>query len=153
MKDIRSLHNEAMDLALQGDIAAARADGNDDACRYYAMAFEKEQEAALLADFLHNPEPGLSILYRSAASLALQCGKLREAERLVAKALSGNPSSEIATELRDLLHQIYAEADDKSDEIYEVRITAAQRPKIQILVQQLGLPVVAVRKAIGHVAL
>ena len=153
MKDIRTLHNEAMDLALQGDIAAARADGNDDACRYYAMAFEKEQEAALLADFLHNPEPGLSILYRSAASLALQCGKLREAERLVAKALSGNPSSEIATELRDLLHQIYAEADDKSDEIYEVRITAAQRPKIQILVQQLGLPVVAVRKAIGHVAL
>lgn len=153
MKDIRTLHNEAMDLALQGDIAAARADGKDDACRYYAMAFEKEQEAALLADFLHNPEPGLSILYRSAASLALQCGKLREAERLVAKALSGNPSSEIATELRDLLHQIYAEADDKSDEIYEVRITAAQRPKIQILVQQLGLPVVAVRKAIGHVAL
>jgi hypothetical protein len=52
-----------------------------------------------------------------------------------------------------LLHQIYAEADDKSDEIYEVRITAAQRPKIQILVQQLGLPVVSVRKAIGHVAL
>jgi hypothetical protein len=153
MKDIRTLHNEAMDLALQGDIAAARADGNDDACRYYAMAFEKEQEAALLADFLHNPEPGLSILYRSAASLALQCGKLREAERLVAKALSGNPSSEIATELRDLLHQIYAEADDKSDEIYEVRITAAQRPKIQILVQQLGLPVVSVRKTMGHVAL
>jgi predicted Zn-dependent protease len=142
-----------MDLALQGDIAAARANGKDDAGRSYAMAFEKEQEAALLADFLLNPEPGLSILYRSAASLALQCGKLREAERLVAKALSGNPSSEIATELRDLLHQIYAEADDKSDEIYEVRITAAQRPKIQILVQQLGLPVVAVRKAIGHVAL
>jgi hypothetical protein len=153
MKDIRTLHNEAMDLALQGDIAAARADGKDDASRHYAMAFEKEQEAALLADFLHNPEPGLSILYRSAASLALQCGKLREAERLVAKALSGNPSSEIATELRDLLHQIYTEADDKSDEIYEVRITAAQRPKIQILVQQLGLPVVSVRKAMGHVAL
>ena len=93
MKDIRTLHNEAMDLALKGDIVANLRDNDGDARIYYAMAFEKERTAALLADFQHNPEPGLSILYRSAASLALQCGKLREAERLIAKALSGNPPS------------------------------------------------------------
>ena len=95
MKDIRTLHNEAMDLALKGDIVADLRGNDDDARIYYAMAFEKEREAALLADFQHNPEPGLSILYRSAASLALQCGKLRDAERLIAKALSSNPPSEI----------------------------------------------------------
>ncbi len=152
MKDIRTLHNDAMDLALKGDIIAKQADGNDDARNCYAMAFEKEQEAALLADFLHNPEPGLSILYRSAASLALQCGKLREAERLVAKALSGNPPSEIAIELRDLLRQIYAQA-DKANDVYEIEIPESQRSKIPTLLQQLGLSIVAIRKSIGRVAI
>jgi hypothetical protein len=42
-----------------------------------------------------------------AASLALECGALREAERLIAVALSGNPPEEIAEELRDLLEQVY----------------------------------------------
>ena len=84
MKDIKTLHNEAMDLALQGDIAA-KADPRGKQCLdYYTEAFEKEREAALLADFMQNPEPGLSILYRSAASLAMQCGRYREAEQLIA---------------------------------------------------------------------
>lgn len=94
MKDIKTLHNEAMDLALQGDIAA-KANPKDELClNLYNDAFEKEREAALLADFLQNPEPGLSILYRSAASLAIQCGRYRDAEQLIAKALSGNPTDE-----------------------------------------------------------
>ncbi|MBQ3657056.1 MAG: hypothetical protein II956_09490 [Bacteroidales bacterium] len=152
MKDIRTLHNEAMDLAMKGDIAATKNDDGNEPQNYYAMAFEKEQEAALLADFQRNPEPGLSILYRSAASLALQCGKLREAERLVAKALSGNPPSEIAIELRDILRQIYAES-DKANDIYEIKIPESQRSKIQTLIQQLGLSIIAIRKSIGHVAI
>lgn len=152
MKDIRTLHNEAMDLAFQGDNIATHKDNDGDAKNYYAMAFEKEQEAALLADFQHNPEPGLSILYRSAASLALQCGKLREAERLVAKALSGNPPSEIAIELRDLLRQIYAEADQAND-VYEIKIPESQRSKIPTVLQQLGLSINSIRKTIGRVAI
>ena len=79
MKDIRTLHNEAMDLALQGDLAAKDAT-SDESIALYTEAFEKEREAALLADFMQNPEPGLSILYRSAASLAIQCGRYRMAE-------------------------------------------------------------------------
>ena len=152
MKDIKTLHNEAMDLALKGDNVANLLDKEGEARNYYAMAFEKEQEAALLADFLQNPEPGLSILYRSAASLALQCGKLREAERLVAKALSGNPPSEIAIELRDLLRQIYSEADQTND-VYEIKIPESQRSKIPTLLQQLGLSINAIRKTIGRVAI
>lgn len=149
MKDIRTLHNDAMDLALKGDNVSSN---KEEANHYYAMAFEKEQEAALLADFMQNPEPGLSILYRSAASLALQCGKLREAERLVAKALSGNPPSEIAIELRDLLRQIYEEA-DKTNDVYEIKIPESQRSKIPSLLQQLGLSMVSIRKTIGRVAI
>ena len=54
-------------------------------------------------------EPSRSVLHRSAASLAEQCGEFREAERLIAVALSGNPPEEIAEELRDLLQQVYGQ--------------------------------------------
>jgi hypothetical protein len=37
----------------------------------------------------------------------MQCGEYREAERLIAMALSGEPPYEIADELRHLLQQVY----------------------------------------------
>ena len=52
-------------------------------------------------------EPTRSVLHRSAASLALECDEIREAERLIGRALSGNPPDEIAEELRDLLEDVY----------------------------------------------
>ena len=48
-------------------------------------------------------EPTRSVLHRSAASLAVECLQLREAERLIGRALAGNPPPDIADELRDLL--------------------------------------------------
>ena len=51
-------------------------------------------------------EPSRSILHRSAATLAIDCGELKAAERLIATALSGNPPEEIAEELKDLFIQI-----------------------------------------------
>jgi hypothetical protein len=48
-------------------------------------------------------EPTRSILHRSAATIAVECSLLREAERLIGRALSGNPPADIADELRDLL--------------------------------------------------
>ena len=53
----------------------------------------------------------LLAFYRSAASLALQCQQFREAERLIATALSGNPPVEIAEELRELLEKRYFQWD------------------------------------------
>ena len=52
-------------------------------------------------------EPTRSVLYRSAATLALDCGEYREAERLVAAALAGTPPEAIANELREVLDAIY----------------------------------------------
>jgi hypothetical protein len=66
-------------------------------------AFEQERSAAnLVADQL-DFEPTRSMLHRSAASLAVKCCQLREAERLIGRALAGNPPPDIADELRDLL--------------------------------------------------
>ena len=54
-------------------------------------------------------EPSRSVLLRSAASLAFECHELREAERLASQALGGEPPSEIAQELRELLRRVYRE--------------------------------------------
>jgi hypothetical protein len=51
-------------------------------------------------------EPTRSVLYRSAASLALDCSEFAEAERLIASGLAGYPPSEIAEELRDLYERV-----------------------------------------------
>lgn len=73
-------------------------------------AFEKERGAADLVADRFELEPTRSVLHRSAATLAIECGKLRDAERLIGRALAGNPPDDIADELRDLLlEEIYSQ--------------------------------------------
>jgi hypothetical protein len=106
MSEMQAFHHRAMELV---DVAErARREGNVQAAReQLRQAFEQEREAARLSAAQLELEPTRSVLHRSAAVLALECGALREAERLIATALSGNPPEEIAEELRDLLEQVY----------------------------------------------
>ena len=95
-----------MELADEGDIA--KRQGNlEQAKRWYREALEYERLAAEAVAPTLTLEPTRSVLHRSAASLAIDCEEWREAERLIAVALSGNPPEEIADELRDLLQQVY----------------------------------------------
>ena len=104
MSQIQSLHRQAMDLA---EAAVARLRGEiEQAAQLTRQAFEQEAQAATLVVSDLDAEPTRSVLHRSAASLAIECGELRAAERLIATALSGNPSPEIAEELKDLFIQI-----------------------------------------------
>ena len=105
MNELRSLHDEAMDLAESAALSKMRKN-EEEASRLFRKAFELEREAALLCADDLDLEPTRSVLLRSAASLAMDCGELREAERLISLALSGNPPEEIAEELRDLLEQV-----------------------------------------------
>ena len=73
----------------------------DAALRYFERAFIAEKSAAILL-VETDLEPTRSVLCRSAATLALDCGKVREAEKLVAIALAGDPPDEIANELREI---------------------------------------------------
>jgi RNase P/RNase MRP subunit p29 len=105
MKSINELHEMAMDFSDQAFIARRRGD-IDAANSLSRKAYEQELEAAEhLRDNL-NAEPSRSVLFRSVASLAMDCGEIREAERLISIALSGNPPYEIAEELRNLLEQV-----------------------------------------------
>ncbi len=108
MTPIKDNHHEAMRLLDEATEAKRRGNellGND----LLRRAFALEKEAALLCRDQFDLEPTRSVLFRSAASLALDCKEFREAERLIAHALVGNPPVEIADELRDLLQQMYAE--------------------------------------------
>jgi hypothetical protein len=92
------LADRALSESLHGNTASA--------LRLYQEAFQLEREAAIEARRLNLGEPTISVLHRSAATLALDAGKVREAERLVAAALSQDPPDNIAEELRDLLEQV-----------------------------------------------
>jgi hypothetical protein len=105
MTSTRELHNRAMNLAELAD-ASKRAGDETRSQELLQEAFELERQAAEQVESNLQAEPTRSVLLRSAASLALNCDRLREAERLIATALSGNPPAQIAEELRDLLEQV-----------------------------------------------
>ena len=105
MNQIQGLHQQAMDLA-EGAFTAKLKGDLEQANQLNWQAFEKEAKAAALLASNLDAEPTRSVLYRSAASLAVDCGELQTAERLIATALAGNPPQEIAEELKDLFIQI-----------------------------------------------
>lgn len=103
--DIRELHNEAMYKAELGDIQ--KYQGNSEyAIDLYAQAYELEKNAACIALEHHMGEPTISILLKSAASLAMRCSLNRDAEKLIGLALSGEPPRDIAEELRNMLDTV-----------------------------------------------
>jgi hypothetical protein len=105
MSQIQELHQQAMDLAEAAAIARLRG-ALEQAEQFTRQAFEQETHAASLTANTLEAEPTRSVLHRSAASLAIECGESQTAERLIATALSGNPPPEIADELNDLFIQI-----------------------------------------------
>ena len=96
------LHRDAMNLAEQ---ALAEVDTRV-AQRLFRAAFDNERQAAEELAEAIEAEPTRSVLYRSAASLAADCGEYSEAERLAREGLAGKPPAEIEDELRELLSQV-----------------------------------------------
>jgi hypothetical protein len=103
---INELHRQAMNQAEMAFMAKLKGD-MEYSRELTRQAFDNERKAAELLTRNFEDEPTRSVLHRSAASLALDCGEYRAAERLIAAALFGNPPDEIAEELRDLLEQVY----------------------------------------------
>ncbi|MEO0648977.1 MAG: hypothetical protein AAFZ17_22960 [Cyanobacteria bacterium J06650_10] len=105
MHKLQEIHKKAMDLAEQADLVKLRGNATQ-VQGFLRQALALESEAAqMIADDLMD-EPTRSVLHRSAASLAIECGELQAAEKLIARALSGTPPVEIEEELKDLFLQI-----------------------------------------------
>jgi tetratricopeptide (TPR) repeat protein len=109
MKQIDALHDQAMTLVDEAFLAQRRGD-HERASERYREALKLETAAAELLRDDMDLEPSRSVLYRSAASIALRCGQYREAERLIAIALGGTPPPGIAEELRGLRERISSES-------------------------------------------
>jgi hypothetical protein len=107
LDQINDLHEQAMTLAEAAVIA--RTEGDEAASSERFMeALDLAREAAARIASRVDEEPMRAVLHRSAASLALNCEEYRQAEKLLAVGLAGEPPPEIAEEMRDLLEQIYA---------------------------------------------
>ena len=103
-EQILSVHEEAMEFA--DDAHFARKDGdNESFLKFTRKAFALEAKAALLIES-EDSEPTRSVLHRSAATLAYRCGEYRDSEKLIFRALAGNPPEEIADELRELYEKV-----------------------------------------------
>jgi hypothetical protein len=106
MQNVTNMHQEAMKFADLAELA--RRSGDSSAFKSFSnQALELEAKAAWAMSSQTDLEPTRSVLFRSAATLAIEVRRLREAEQLIAAALAGNPPSEIAEELRDLLEDVY----------------------------------------------
>jgi len=108
MKELEDQHRGAMTLVDRA-LAAGRTGDGQAAQGLFREAFEAERAVAEAIACDEALEPTRSVLLRSAATLALDCGDWREAERLVAVALSGSPREDIADELRDVLEQAHSQ--------------------------------------------
>lgn len=95
-------HDEAMTLA--GDALKRKRRGeHEDAKQLFKRALELECDA--LARMNGVEEPIYSTMYRSAASLALDCEEFRLAEQIASKALAGDPPEYLVWELQEVVEQ------------------------------------------------
>lgn len=101
------LHDKAMEQANLAFIARMRGD-EAQAKTLFEQAFAHEIEGIAALEERERVEPWLSVLHRSAATLALDCERPRDAEKIAAKALAQDPHPEIADELRDVIKQAIA---------------------------------------------
>lgn len=100
---VKDLHRKAMkynDLAI-----IAKRENPSKVSEYALKAFEFEKQAFILYSSESNAEPTRTVLLRSAANLAMLAAKPREAEKLVAIGLAGEPPVDLAEELRAVLQQ------------------------------------------------
>jgi hypothetical protein len=105
MKSIEQLHTEAMNFAEEAFILKYK-EYVDEADKLFKKALLLEQEAAGQLPLCEDSEPTRSILYRSAASLALNTKEYDLSERLIAMGLSGFPPHDIKEELKILYEDV-----------------------------------------------
>ena len=103
MTTSNDIHNEAMDYA-EYALSAKRRGDTVEAAKLFAKSLELERKAIDL--LTERVEPEYSILHRSAATLALDCGEFRLAEQIASKALAGDPPEHVVWQLRSVTEQV-----------------------------------------------
>ena len=134
MNIVTVLHNKAMEFA--DEALLAKMEGNSDASlSLFEKAFSLEKEAAAS---INQKSDSWYILVRSAASLAINCGRYQDAEALIQMGRSGNPPAFIFKELNDLNDSLSKAKEQKVSEMEIIGIlTYANAEESQIRLQDL----------------
>lgn len=135
--NILTIHNEAMDISQLAQIETRKGNA-DKAKQLYAEAYDKELCAISMITEDNTNELGQAVLLKSAAHLAVLCGKGLEAERLIAQVLRKNIPGSLITEMRDLLKQIDTANKEEESEIIELRIPQKDHSFLSSLIQRMG---------------
>jgi hypothetical protein len=94
---------------MQEGIVADAMGNKPEAIRFFEIAFEAEKQAALSLLTNFEKEPFRSVLFRSAASLAMNCKKYEEAKTMIHFGLAGNPPKGIVDELMEVYETVERE--------------------------------------------
>lgn len=108
LAQINQQHEQAMELA-EAAFFAKRASEMEKAKQLYMESFQLEKEAAMRLVDHYTQEPSRSVLFKGAATLALECEQMQEAERMIRFALLGSPPRQIKEELQEMLATIQME--------------------------------------------
>jgi len=104
MTDSDRLHRSAMGYVSEANHLRACGESEETVKSMKVKAFRLEKLAALYSD--EGLEPTRSELFRNAASPAVECGDYKDAKKLVAEGLKGNPPEKIADKLRNFLIKV-----------------------------------------------
>ncbi len=132
MNALTKHHDRAMDFAELAEVARLRKE----VARHSDLlqkALAEELKAVALCNEDDVPEPTFSILHRSAAALAIDCQQYRQAEKLAAKSLAGEPPPEIAEELRELLARAQSLGAADFAPAPALRKSARRNPPVRLL--------------------
>ena len=169
MENPKELHRAAMRYSQEAYMALENGD-NEQAFSLYEQAFSLEKQAAHHFILALDKEPTRSVMFRSAAALAMKCKKYEESKKMVYFGLAGNPPKDIAEELMEVYEQVHQEM--KLAEIPAPALAAvpkkqktahyfwlqgilktadAQKHKITIVSEDNKIASVTVPKGLGHI--
>ena len=169
MSNLKEIHQSASFYMQAAIVAQAQGDVQE-SLRLFELAFETEKQAALLLLGTFDNEPTRSILFRSAAVLALDCKKYEESKKMVYFGLAGNPPKDIAEELMEVYEQVHQEMklaeipapalatvpkNQKTEHYFWLqgilKTADAQKHKITIVSEDNKIASVTVPKGLGHI--
>ena len=166
MTNLKEIHQTAS-FYMQAAIVAQAQGEIQESLHLFEQAFEAEKQAALLLLGTFDNEPTRSVLFRSAAVLALDCKKYAEAKKMIYLGLAGNPSQEIIDELTELYEQVHQEMKLVEIPTFAVpknpnaqnyfwlngilKTADAQKHKITIVSEDNKTASVTVPKGLGHI--
>jgi hypothetical protein len=114
------IHEKAMALSQEATMARIWNDETK-AQILYKESFDLEREAAYIYSERFDKEPIRSILYRSAASLAVECLMYQEADLLIQQGLSSTTPLDVINDFRELKEKIDQELLESLDLVKQQR--------------------------------